>query len=331
MGVITMRKRDLFLTLLVAFTPIGAIAQDDMYFGSDSKAQKADKAKVEAYEQQEREFYNNYPGRVRDVDEYNRYGRLHSYYQKIGKDSLGNDIIQFQAGDGQYPDSIITNNGNDEDYQYSRRLGRYDDFYGWYDPYFYSYRNPWRWGWYDPWYYDYWYDPWFYDSWYGYGWGWPYYGYYGYGWPYYRGYWGGWWGPTYYGYRNGGNLGGPHAYNGRIAHGGNGAFDGRGDRSFGGSGHSYGAIRRSAGNNSTYDGTRGFRGSRANYGSSLNSQPSRVREYTPSQSYSAPTRSFSGGSFSGGSHSFSGGGGGGFSGGGGHSFGGGGGRIGGHR
>lgn len=331
MGVITMRKRDLFLTLLVALAPMGAIAQDDMYFGSDSKAQKADKAKVEAYEQQEREFYNNYPGRVRDVDEYNRYGHLHSYYQKIGKDSLGNDIIQFQAGDGQYPDSIIANNGNDEDYKYSRRLGRYDDFYGWYDPYFYSYRNPWRWGWYDPWYYDYWYDPWFYDSWYGYGWGWPYYGYYGYGWPYYRGYWGGWWGPTYYGYRNGGNLGGPNAYNGRIAHGGNGAFDGRGSRSFGGSGHSYGAIRRSAGNSSTYDGSRGFRGSRANYGSSFNNQPSRVREYTPSQSYSAPTRSFSGGSFSGGSHSFSGGGGGGFSGGGGHSFGGGGGRIGGHR
>lgn len=325
-----MNKRDLFLSMLVLLAPIGAVAQDDMYFGSDTKAQKADEAKVqEAQEQAEAYYRSRCP--MRDVDEYNRAGRLHSYYQKIGKDSLGNDIIQFQAGDGTYNSDTTAMQGNDDDYCYSRRMGRFDDFYGWYDPYFYSYRSPWSWGWYSPWYYGAWYDPWYYD------WYWPYGGYYGWynwnwGWPYYGG-WGGWWGPTYYSYRNGGNLGGADAFNGRIAHGGNAAFNGRGSRTtFGSQGHSFAGARQTGSrSSSTVNANRGFRGSRANQ----TFQGSRD-SYTPSRSYnnntySAPTRSYSGGTFSGGGHSFGGGfsGGGGSFGGGGGSFGGG--RIGGHR
>jgi hypothetical protein len=190
-------KKLLMLLVLASAMPLASMAQDDdVYFTPRSKAPKeVKKAEKPTY----------YSGSNRDVDEYNRRGQLNSWYQKIGSDSLGNDIITFQGGPGVYPDSVYGDTAyvypgsarfsNDDDYTYTRRMSRWD---GYYDPWFYSnyYYGPWRYGWYDPWYdpwyYGYagWYDPWFYgyggwyDPWYyGYRWGYPYYGgWYGWGW-----------------------------------------------------------------------------------------------------------------------------------------------------
>ena len=191
-----MKIKKLFLLFVLAGAmPLSMMAQDDdLYFTPSKKAAKTSSS-VEnkpAY----------YAGSNRDVDEYNRRGKFRSTYQKIGVDSLGNDIIEFQAGTGIYPDSTYVDTmwvspkqkyQDDEDYAYSRRMSRWDGYYGWYDPWFYGHwgYRPWGyWGWYDPWYYSYygWYDPWYYGY-YGYPWyyGWGpydpwYYGYYGYGW-----------------------------------------------------------------------------------------------------------------------------------------------------
>lgn len=152
-------------------------------------------------------------GRDVSADEYNRRGKFASSYA-IVSDSTASDIIDFTPGDGQYPDSLIasidTLSGSiskkstdryddDDDYYYSRRMNRFDDFYGsrrmwllyndpWYshwayDPFFWN--DPWYWNssWvYSPWYWN---DPWYYG----------YYGYYG---RYYGGYYGGYYGWTSY-------------------------------------------------------------------------------------------------------------------------------------
>ena len=85
-------------------------------------------------------------GATRDVDEYNRRGQFRSQYQAIDGDSLGSDIIDFQAGTGIYPDSVYADTlgasprqefYDDDEYVYSRRMSRWDDYYGWYDPFYY--------------------------------------------------------------------------------------------------------------------------------------------------------------------------------------------------
>lgn len=189
-------KRIIFILVLVGAIPLSLLAQDDdMYYvpGKSQQSEKADKP-----DESEQPTY--YCGSDRDVDEYNRRGRVRSYYQKIGSDSLGNDIIEFHEGDGTYGSSGMNDtvyvypgseqyyDDSDFDYTYSRYLGRFDGFYGWYDPYFSFYwRGPYWWGydyyWYDPLYYGY------YSPWYWYGWHSPYY----YGWHGWHG-----WRPSYY-------------------------------------------------------------------------------------------------------------------------------------
>lgn len=192
-----MRKL-LMLLVLAGAMPLASMAQDDVYF-TPSKNVATPKKEKQTY----------YCGSKRGVDEYNRYGRLNSYYQKIGNDSLGNDIITFMPGNGIYRDSSMIDTAyvypgsakfdNGDDYTYTRRMSRWDGFY---DPWFYdnfygpygwygSWYNPWYagWygGWYDPWYYGYagWYNPYYYGY---YGWGWPYrYGWYGWNYPYWGG------------------------------------------------------------------------------------------------------------------------------------------------
>ena len=182
-------KKLLMLLVLASAMPLASMAQDDDVYFTPSKAPKeVKKAEKPTY----------YSGSNRDVDEYNRRGQLNSWYQKIGSDSLGNDIITFQGGPGVYPDSVYGDTAyvypgsarfsNDDDYTYTRRMSRWD---GYYDPWFYSnyYYGPWRYGWYDPWYdpwyygYTGWYDPWYYGYGGWYGWGYPYYGWYNWGWP----------------------------------------------------------------------------------------------------------------------------------------------------
>lgn len=300
-------KKLLMLLVFAGTMPLASMAQDDVYF---TPSKEVNTPKVERVP--------SYSGSRRSVDEYNRYGRLNSYYQKIGTDSLGNDIITFMPGKGAYRDSTLADTAyvypgsakfdNSDDYTYTRRMSRWDGFYdpwfydnfygpyGWYDPWYTSWYGG---GWYDPWYYGYadWYSPWYNRY---YGWGWPYrYGWYGWDYPY--------WGGGVVVNNGGANSGG---YSGqRTWSSGRTYGNTNGSRSYG----SY--TSRSAGNRSF--GSRSY-------------QPSNSNNSTRTYNNNAyGTRSYGG--FSGGSNGgFSGGGnsGGGRSGG---SFGGGGGHFGGGR
>jgi len=286
-------KRTLLLFALAGVTPLSLMAQDDdMYFvpQKETKVATPKENKVS-----ERPTY--YSGLDCDVDEYNRRGRLKSYYQKIGNDSLGNDIIEFHAGDGTYGtefdnDTLAVYPGSEryyddaeDDYACSRNLGRFDGFYGWYDPFFYSYWGSLYWrsyyGWYSPWYYGY-YDPWYYGGWYG--WGYPYY----YGWS-------AWHPAHYYAYR------GP---SGTMNHS-RGALGGAGKS------YAFGGVRRN-GNGSTAYGNRNSSFSRSRSSSNRTNSGNRSynfggrRQSSNSSSYSrsvtqSPSRSsFGSGSFGGG-------------------------------
>ncbi len=187
--------------LIAAMCCLSVSAQtDDMYF-TPKKLSKAEKAAQLAAKEEAQMV-----GSDRDVDEYNRHGKYWSHYQKVGADSLGNDIIEFSSGSGLYPDSVLidttyvakADQSQENDYMYSRRMSRFDDFYVPWGSFAWSY-YPWYdvyYPWYTPYGYRY-FDPWLYSAWYGY----PYYGWYG---PY-RGWyspWGyyGWYGYPYFGY-----------------------------------------------------------------------------------------------------------------------------------
>lgn len=294
-------KKLVLLSVLFGALPISMMAQDDLYF----TPKKSDKT-VKSTPKVESEAPAYYSGSNRNVDEYNRRGKFGSYFEKIGTDSLGNDIIEFHSRADSIADTLSVYPGTkvqydvDDDYYYSRRMSRFDDFY-WYDPWFrgpyYGWHSPWwysRWGWYDPWYYGYayngwfgwydWYDPYYY-SWYG--WGSPYHwGWYG-GWNYYR--------PVY-------AVSTPSSpgYSRSTARYNRGGAYNRGGN-YTGSGRSSGYYgNRSSTGNYTYDNVN--RGHRR----TTTSNSSSTRASSPT--YSTP----SSGSFGGG---YSGGGGGGFSGG----------------
>ena len=242
-----MKKMYLLAVLMAAAMPLTSMAQDDdLYFNPKKEAQEKAEKRARLQQQYAAQrarrdsIYSLYwSGSGRDVDEYNRGGRIFSHFEHVGTDSLGNDIIQFHVGKGVVPDSIYDDAyfaqkyiNQDEDFDYTRRMSRWD---GYYDPWFYGYYGYgpyyWRsrmWGWHNPWRYGYyagWYDPWFdpwYDPWY-YG----YAGWYG-GWydPWYYG-WGGWYGPWYWG----GPMIGHVSYGGRNSGGyaGNRSFRYNGD------------------------------------------------------------------------------------------------------
>ena len=198
-------KRSVLLSVLFGAMPLLSMAQDDLYF-TPSKADQSvyQQSKVE----EDRPVY--YSGIGKSNDEYNRRGKYN--YKKIGVDSLGNDIFMSRIstlhGDSVVLDTIYGGftrqyESDNDDFAYSRRMSRFDGFWGgYYDPWFagrssfyvgWGWRSPYYGGWYDRW--D---DPWYY----GYYGGYPYYGYAGYGWynPW-RGYYGYGWGYPYYGYR----------------------------------------------------------------------------------------------------------------------------------
>ena len=240
-----MTTRFLFLSALIGVMPLSMAAQDDDLYFTPKKSSEPEMSARHDRVSYDRPAY--YCGSNRNVDEYNRRGKLKSYYQKVGTDSLGNDIIEFREGDGTYGkadlDSTITiypgseryYDDDDSDFAYSRRMGRFDGFYGYWDPTFYGsyWGSPyWRgyYGWYDPWY-----DPWYYGSyysgWYG-GWYNPwYYGYYGWGWPHYG--WGGWYAPGHYAYNGPTGTRNHSAFGSGTTGGNHGAFGSRG--SFGSS------------------------------------------------------------------------------------------------
>lgn len=195
-----MKKLVLF-SIMALVLPTTLLAQDDVYFTPSKESIREYKAEKAA----RRNTY--YSGINKSDNEYNRRETLDKVYRKIGRDSLGNDIVQIKNIDGTSQIDTIYQfdryfDTDDSDFAYSRRMGRFDDFYGYYDPWFYGYTsfgyrsafgywNPWYIGYYDPFFIDYyypwgfygyrnsWYDPWGYGY---YGWGYPYY-YYGYARP----------------------------------------------------------------------------------------------------------------------------------------------------
>ena len=91
-------KKLFLLFVLIGAMPLFMMAQDDDLYFTPSKNKAAK-------ESSRKETPTYYVGSTRDVDEYNRHGRFRSSYQKVGTDSLGNDIIEFHVGDGIYPDT----------------------------------------------------------------------------------------------------------------------------------------------------------------------------------------------------------------------------------
>ena len=237
-----MTTRLFLLSVFVGAMPLTMAAQDDDLYFTPKKRAKTEVSEINDRYDFDRPAY--YSGSNRNVDEYNRRGKLKSYYQKIGADSLGNDIIEFHEGDGTYGvadlDSTIAiypgseryyDDDADSDFAYSRRMGRFDGFYGYWDPAFYGsyWGSPyWRgyYGWYDPWY-DPWYSP-YYAGWYG-GWYSPWrYNYYGWGWPYYGYGWGGGWYAPHWHYTYNGPTGTRNHSLGSIKSGSGRSFGNRG-------------------------------------------------------------------------------------------------------
>ena len=179
-------KKFILLTAVAAL-PLGLMAQDDDMYFVPSKENVAQEAKT--YGMPKNTYYS---GSQRSVDDYNR--RVWSSATPI--DSAGNDIINFSAVRGVYPDSSYVETSTADDYKYAKRLSRFEGYTSPDVAYWEGYRDgrytsPWYYSsyysWYDPWYWD---DPWYYGR---YGW----YGYYG-GW-YHPWYYGGWYRPYYYG------------------------------------------------------------------------------------------------------------------------------------
>lgn len=167
-------KKNILALFLLGLISSGAYAQDDMYF-MPKKTEKVVKevAPVEPY----------YENRM-DVDDYNRRGFFGNQGYALSSDTTANDVINFStsdsldaAGYAGVGDEYDEGYNPEDDYVYSRRMSRFDDFY-WYDPWYYGWYGPYWYG--SPYWYAYsgWYSPWC-DPWY-YGWYRP----WGYGWYY---------------------------------------------------------------------------------------------------------------------------------------------------
>lgn len=264
-----MRKL-VFISLLLSMTSTWAVAQDDLYFTPTKK----DKKEVKEYQPPVREFLPpaRHPGCDRDIDEYNRHGNFRSHYNTIDSDSTDNDIIDFAAG---VPSDTTAyyDEEDGEDYAYSRRMSRFDDYY-WHDPFYWDmwYGSPYWYSnayWYGSpyWYARYgweWYDPWYYGSWYGPYWGWG--GWYGFGHHHITAYRLG--GGRFTGTNNHGIAGG--ASNKRFAQRGGVKSTSRGtyrSNSAYRNSNRYGSVNQNATSRSSYN-NNSFGGSRSSFGGS---------------------------------------------------------------
>ena len=110
-------KRLMMSLLLLGALPFTMAAQDDDMYFVPTKENKAKEALD--YGMPSNTYYS---GSSRSVDDYNHY--IRSSVTPI--DSTGNDIIDFSAVRGVYPDS--TYQEATEDYKYTRRMTRFDDY-----------------------------------------------------------------------------------------------------------------------------------------------------------------------------------------------------------
>ena len=299
-----MKRIVLLFAVLFGFMSSGVFAQDDMYF----TPKKEDKAEPERqYVDTDNAVGTYYNYGYRDVDEYNRRGRFAENYLGQGLDSLYSDVIVLDsvASDSLLADTAFVSDDFDyaynpeDDYTYSRRMSRYDDYY-WYDPWIYGgwYGSPYWYGsywygspyWYAGWWYDPWYDPWFYGWHRPWGWYYPVYSYY----------------RPYRGVTGTTNHGRPYGHHGTANN-----FRGyRGNNSTTRGNSSFTGNRYSTGRNTTNYNNR-FRGNRQNTYNNYNNTPSRSTFNNSGSFGGSRSGGFhGGGSFGGGSRG--GGGGGGF-------------------
>ena len=305
-----MRKYILSVVLMALMMPVSIIAQDDLYFTPTKKnveeAKKARRAAKQAEEAGIAGMY--YSGINKSDDEYNRRIRnvAHAPYEVsndiiYSPDSIASDVIEFSLGDDTWNDSLRVDTVykyivlDDDDYQYSRRMSRFDDFYWWhgyYGPPYWSRPIGWYTGWYGPWYdpwYTGWYDPW-YMGWYD---------------PWYTGWYPGWWGtgplwgfyPGWHHYH--------HIVGGGMPSGGAGrrhAFAGTNNHKYtrATGGDSYAIANRNGDRTTAHRGT-GYRGnaSQRNYRYTDSYNSARQPAYSSNPNYSQP--SYSGGGHTGGS------------------------------
>jgi len=178
--------KKLLLLTVVAALPLGLMAQDDDMYFVPTKENVAKTTKN--YGMPKNTYYS---GSNRSVDEYNR----GAWSSVVPIDSAGNDIIDFSAVRGVYPDSSYVE--DTDDYKYTKQLSRFEGYTAsdaywegyrdgrWTSPWYYSSYYPWYDSWYywnDPWYYGYygyyssWYSPWYYGGYYR---PWRYWGWYG--------------------------------------------------------------------------------------------------------------------------------------------------------
>ena len=284
---IKMKKLFLLITLL-GLTTLPLVAQeDDMYYVSPKAVKKAKTKK--AYDDSKPAYY---VGSNRNVDEYNR-RKITSSYQKIGVDSLGNDIIQLLSENDIYPDTSYVDTmymvskyiNKDDDYRYTRDLTRWNDYYYYGMPYdiwryyswpSYMYGRLWGWdyynyyNWYYGGYYGY-YNPWFYDYWFGYWYPWGYPG------------WGGWYG--YYPYYNHTvYYGGGYGHGGHNSHHSNTYITGSGDiRNIGSGTHNHSIPSANGGSYSVHSSSNHNAFSRSgSSGRSTTASSATTRSYTTS-------------------------------------------------
>lgn len=179
-------KKLILLTLVSVFS-LSMVAQDDDMYFVPTKENLAKETKN--YGMPQKTYYS---GSNRSVDEYNR--RIQPVYPA---DSVGNDIIDFSAVRGVYPDSVYSQPAENDDYALTRRMSRFDDYTP-SEAYWEGYRaGRWSSPWFSSWYSWYDYDPWYWDSWY---WRDPFYYSSWYGWGYRPWYYSSWYYPRYYGY-----------------------------------------------------------------------------------------------------------------------------------
>ena len=185
--------KKLFLLTVISALPLTMMAQDDDMYFVPSKKNITQEAQT--YGMPKNTYY---AGSSRSVDDYNR----RAWTSVTPIDSTGNDIIDFSAVKGVYPDSAYAEVDN-SDYELTRKMSRFDDYTPseaywdgyrdgrWSSPWYYGGYSSWYWN--DPWY---WGSPWYYGSYYG--WYSPWYYGYGYYRPWYPGYYG-WYGPYWHG------------------------------------------------------------------------------------------------------------------------------------
>ena len=254
-------KKWLFLTSVLVL-PLSMLAQDDDMYYVPTKEKVAKEKKSWGMPND-----TYYSGSNRSVNEYNR---APSTVQQ-----QSNDVIDFTGTPRNTPDASARFRADNQDYQLTRQLERFEGYTTPSEIYWDGYRDgQWSTSWastYYPWY-DPWYDPWYYGGYWGwrYGWGrpgiyvgvswgrpWGWYswhrpwgwGHYGWHRPYYRHYGGrpvarpvgprGTYNPGTRSQRiGGGNFGG---HRGHSMNSGGGSFGGhRSGGSFGGGGGSFG-------------------------------------------------------------------------------------------